>query len=125
MRGFAYVIAILAAVGIMIGIVSYPDQDTTGDAATATLAAPSAIMTEAGFLTIAVPTMQCEVACFPRVKTTLEDTEGVQSVELAAQQKEGVIDNRQVIVNYDTGFDLNVALSSLVEEGFLNSAVVE
>ncbi|MGI9445691.1 MAG: heavy-metal-associated domain-containing protein [Rubripirellula sp.] len=125
MRGFAYVIAVLAAIGIMIGIVSYPNQNEPTSSRTATTPVSAALMTESGTLTIAVPTMQCEMACFPRVKTTLEGKDGVQSVELATQKEEGVLDNRQVIVNYDNGFNLNAALSSLVEEGFPNSAVVK
>lgn len=125
MRGFAYVIAVLAAIGIMIGIVSYPNQNEPTSSRTATTPVSAALMTESGTLTIAVPTMQCEMACFPRVKTTLEGKDGVQSVELATQKEEGVLDNRQVIVNYDNGFNLNAALSSLIEEGFPNSAVVE
>ena len=125
MRGFAYVIAVLAAIGIMIGIVSYPNQNEPTSNRTATTPVAAALMTESGTLTIAVPTMQCEMACFPRVKTTLEGKDGVQSVELATQKEEGVLDNRQVIVNYDNGFNLNAALSSLIEEGFPNSAVVE
>lgn len=125
MRGFAYIIAIFAAIGIMIGIVSYPNQADPDSSSPATASAAESLMTEPGTLTIAVPTMQCEMACFPRVKTTLEGNAGVQSVALATQQEEGVLDNRQVIVNYDTGFNLDAALSSLVEEGFPKSAVVE
>jgi copper chaperone CopZ len=125
MRGFAYVIAVLAAIGIMIGIVSYPNQNEPTNRRPATIPASAALMTESGTLIIAVPTMQCEMACFPRVKTTLEGNDGVQSVELATQKEEGVLDNRQVVVNYDNGFNLNAALSSLVAEGFTNPAVVE
>jgi mercuric ion binding protein len=125
MRGFAYFIAVLAATGIMIGIVSYPDQEETRKVASTTTSTSAEVMTKAGKLKIAVPSMHCEVACFPRVKATLEATEGVQSVELATQPSEGVLENRQVIVDYDTGFNLNAALSSLVQEGFTNSAVVE
>ncbi|MDB4634191.1 heavy-metal-associated domain-containing protein [Rubripirellula sp.] len=125
MQGFAYVIAVLAAIGIMIGIVSYPNQNEPTSSRTATTPVSASLMTESGTLTIAVPTMQCEMACFPRVKTTLEGKDGVQSVELATQKEEGVLDNRQVIVNYNNGFNLNAALSSLVEEGFPNSAVVK
>ena len=109
----------------MIGIVSYPNQNEPTNRRPATIPASAALMTESGTLIIAVPTMQCEMACFPRVKTTLEGNDGVQSVELATQKEEGVLDNRQVVVNYDNGFNLNAALSSLVAEGFTNPAVVE
>jgi copper chaperone CopZ len=132
MRGFAYVIAVLAAVGIMIGIVSFPDQtapnhseDGPDRSAAEPVSASPTLMAEAGTLTLAVPAMHCEFACFPKVKKTLESTNGIQSVALAAQKEDGVIDNRQVIVNYDTGFDLNAALVLLVEEGFPDSNVVQ
>lgn len=125
MRGIAYVIAVFAAIGITIGIVSYPNPAESPNRRAATTAAPTTLMTESGTLTIAVPTMHCEIACFPRVKTTLERNDGVQSVELAVQREKGVLDNRQVIVNYDNGFHLNTALSSLDEEGFPNSVVVQ
>jgi len=125
MRGFAYCIAIFAAIVIMIAIVSYPDQTETGKVASTATAASAAVMTKPGTLTIAVPAMHCEVACFPRVKATLEAAQGVQSVELAPQLAEGVLDNRQVVLDYDTGFNLSAALSSLMQEGFPNSAVVE
>lgn len=125
MRGFAYIIAVLASIGIMIGIVSYPNQSEPMSVRPATTPATAALMTEPGTLTINVPTMHCEVACFPRVKTALESNNGVESVELATQQEEGVLDNRQVIVDYRNGFNLNAALDALVKEGFPNSAVVE
>jgi copper chaperone CopZ len=128
MRGLAYVIAALAAVGIMIGIASYPDRaDTATDAANVTEASaePAEVMTEAGTMTLAVPTMHCEFACFPRVKQTLEETAGVALVELAVQKEEGVIDNRQVVVKYEPGFDLKAALASLEKEGFSDPDVVQ
>ena len=62
---------------------------------------------------------------FPRVKETIESVEGVQAVELAEQKEEGVIDNRQVIVKYDTGFDVNAALTLLAKEGFDDSEMVQ
>ena len=125
MRGYAYIVAVLAAIGIVIGIVSYPKQTESPirrPAETTTSANP---MTKPGTLTIAIPTMQCEMACFPRVKSTLEGNDGVQSVELAAQQKRGLLDNRQVILKYNNGFNPTQALASLVEEGFPNAAFVE
>ena len=82
-------------------------------------------MADSGTLTLDVPSMHCEFACFPRVQKALEDSEGVASVELAPQAEEGVLDNRQVIVNYEPGFDLAAALTSLQEEGFKDSDVVQ
>ncbi|MGI9471700.1 MAG: heavy-metal-associated domain-containing protein [Rubripirellula sp.] len=130
MRGLAYVIAAIAAVGIMIGIASYPDQaetNGTGSASVSNASTESApeLMAEAGTMTLSVPAMHCEFACFPRVKQSIEESGGVASVELAEQKEEGVIDNRQVIVNYEPGFDLNAVLASLEKEGFSDSDVVQ
>ncbi len=125
MRGLAYVIAAIAAVGIMIGIASYPDGQSSDDSIAVPVEPVASRMTEAGTLTLAVPSMHCEFACFPRVQKTLEESEGVASVELAQQKEEGVLDNRQVIVNYEPGFDLAAALTSLQNEGFDDTNVVQ
>lgn len=125
MRGLAYVIAAIAAVGIMIGIASFPDERDSDDSVAAPVETVSSRMTEAGTVTLAVPSMHCEFACFPRVQKALQDSAGVASVELAEQQEEGVLDNRQVIVNYEPGFDLAAALTSLKNEGFDDTDVVQ
>ena len=125
MRGLAYVIAAIAAVGIMIGIASYPDGTESNDEVSAAVEPVANLMADSGTLTLDVPSMHCEFACFPRVQKALEDSEGVASVELAPQAEEGVLDNRQVIVNYEPGFDLAAALTSLQEEGFKDSDVVQ
>lgn len=129
MRGLAYAIAAIAAVGIMIAIASYPgssnDNESNPAANASTTTSPVELMSSSGTLTLTVPTMHCEFSCFPRVKETLEGTTGVESVALAEQKEEGVIDNRQVVVNYLAGFDINAALASLEKEGFSDSGVVQ
>ena len=127
MRGLAYAIAVIAAVGIMIGIAMSPQQSSDELAAPAAIAvsATPEVMTEAGTLTLSVPNMHCEFACFPRVKEAIESADGVQEVQLAAQKEEGTIDNRQVVVKYDAGFDLGAALTLLSKEGFADSDVVQ
>lgn len=127
MRGLAYAIAVIAAVGIMIGIAMSPQQasnELVAPAAISVSATPE-VMTEAGTLTLSVPNMHCEFACFPRVKEAIESAEGVQEVQLAVQKEEGTIDNRQVVVNYDVGFDVNAALTLLSKEGFADSDLVQ
>ena len=107
MRGLAYVIATIAAVGIMIGIAMSPRQSSDGLAAPATaVTATPDVISEAGTLTLSVPSMHCEFACFPRVKEAIESADGVEEVQLATQKEEGTIDNRQVVVKYDAGFDV-------------------
>lgn len=122
MRAMAYVVAALAAVGIMIGIASLPEsasETAPPSAATATSAAADArVMDQPGSLVLSVPTMHCEFACYPRVKEILEQSDGVESVALAEQQEEGVIDNRAVVVSYDAGFNLDAAIASLNQRNF-------
>jgi len=128
MRGIAYVIAAIASVAIMIAIATVPRQPTRDDSTTVgstSVSAAPMVMPEAGTLTLSVPNMHCAIACFPRVKETLENTAGVNEVELAEQKEEGMIDNRQVIVKYDAGFDVSTALALLSKEGFADSDVVQ
>jgi copper chaperone CopZ len=129
MRGLAYGIAAIAAAGIMIGIAMTPkspqsDGPSSSQPATAVSASPD-VMTQAGTLTLNVPSMHCEFSCYPKIKETLETSEGIQEVELAKQKEEGVLDNRQVIVKYDAGFDLNAALARLAEQGYDDTEVVQ
>ena len=127
MRGLAYVIAAFAALGIMYVIATFPPQSepSANETSAITVAATPDVMTEAGKMTLAVPEMHCEVACFPKVKETLEGAQGVEEVTLAAQKEEGVLDNRQVIVKYEPGFDVHAAIDSLAAAGYEDSNVVQ
>ena len=69
--------------------------------------------------------MHCEFACFPKVKETLESAGGVDEVTLAAQQEEGVLDNRQVIVKYQPGFNVREAIATLEAAGYTESEIVQ
>ena len=123
MRGIAYAIAALAAVIIMVAVAKMPPNSEQPSNEVAS-AATETVMADEGTLTLAVPEMHCSVSCYPRVKELLENTEAVDTVELAAQKEEGMIDNRQVIVHYKPGFDVGQALTALEKEGFAKSDVV-
>ncbi len=128
MRAVAYVIAAIAALGIMFVIATAPDpqsQPAGVGSSAVNVAAGSDVMTEAGTLTLSVPEMHCQFACFPNVKETLEKAEGVEEVSLAAQKEEGVLDNRQVIVRYQPGFDVHAAIGSLEAAGYSKSDIVQ
>ena len=141
MRGLAYAIAAVAAVGIMFVIAtSNNEQSSDPTAAPATAETQTADTqavaesaevlasttdAEGGLVTLAVPEMHCEFACFPKVKETLESDETVELVELGPQKEEGAIDNRQVIVTYKAGFDVKNAIALLSKEGFDDSDVVK
>lgn len=136
MRSVVYVIAALAAVGIMVGIVVTPSKDSVGTdpAASNTEARQSAeeampsadggqVAGESQTLVLHVPDMHCPFGCYPAIKEVLEGDPNVATVELAAQQKPGEIDNRRVIITYGEGFDLAAAVDALAKRGFKNSEV--
>lgn len=121
MRATAYVVAAIAAVGIMLVISKGPSDQPGGTAAVATPASAES----AEILTLSVPEMHCEFACFPKVKEALEQVDEVAEVTLAAQKVEGVLDNRQVIVKCKEGFKLDEALSLLAAAGYGESELVQ
>ncbi len=125
MRAIVYVVAVIAAVGIMVTVASRPASETSQ--ASTTLANPVSAqpMPDSGKMTLSVPEMMCPVSCYPRVKKALENTAAVDSVELAPQKVEGEIDNRKVIVNYNAGFKLDDALNVLKKEGFTDNEWVQ
>ena len=71
-----------------------------------------------------VPDMHCEFSCFPKVKDALETEATVTEVALAEQAEEGQF-NPQVVVKYDSGFDVTAAIKLLESTGYPNSEVVQ
>ena len=124
MRAFVYSIAVLVAAGAMYVVATTPN-DKADPAAQTVAAEPHDVMTEPGTLTLSVPSMHCEFACFPRVKESIESVAGVTEVALDEQKEEGGLDNRQVVVSYDAGFDLTSALANLSSEGFEDADLVQ
>ncbi|MCO6454037.1 MAG: heavy-metal-associated domain-containing protein [Pirellulaceae bacterium] len=70
-----------------------------------------------------VPTMECPFACWPAVQKTLESQPGVESVTLAEQKNENLIDNRVVHVAVGGGFEVESAIAALAEAGFADASV--
>lgn len=135
MRAMAYVIAVMAAVGIMIGIAMVPNGSENSDTASngpastdspaTTPVSSERVMDESGTLVLSVPKMHCEFNCYPKVKEALELAPSVTEVQLAEQAEAGTIDNRQVVVNYEAGFDIDAAIKLLDEAGFVESELVQ
>lgn len=125
MRFVVYLVAVLAAAGIVYYV------GTTGQepiAASATAEVPAGTAAEGAELqmtSLKVPGMHCPMACYPSVKKTLESEAGVQAVDLVEQKQEGTIDNPVVIIKHGAGFDLNQAVASLEKRGFSDATVAE
>ena len=122
MRGPAYVAAVIAAVGIMLVIAREPGDQTDQDLP---IAAETTSAASLETLTLSVPEMHCQYACFPKVKNTLEQVDAVAEVQLAKQKDDSVLDNRQVIVKYKEGFDVDEAIGLLAEAGYTDSVLVQ
>ena len=122
MRGPAYVAAVIAAVGIMLVIAREPADQTDQDLP---IAAETTSAASLETLTLSVPEMHCQYACFPKVKNTLEQVDAVAEVQLAKQKDDSVLDNRQVIVKYKEGFDVDEAIGLLAAAGYTDSALVQ
>ncbi len=129
MRAPIYVLAVLAAAGIAYYLAATP-QTHTATAAVSPASADasetaSAVLTDAGTLTLRVDDMHCEYGCYPKVKKTLESFDEVVSVELDEQPQAGSLDNPQVVLTYESGFDLAAAQSALAKSGFAKTSVVQ
>ncbi len=136
MKSIVYAVAGVAALGIMIALIVAPDGTPTepsipASAAPATVtpatavSASPAVLNEAGTLTLEVPGMQCQFACYPRVKEALENTAGVSEVTLAEQPDPNTLTVKKVIVKYDAGFDVDGALAGLQHEGFADATRIQ
>ena len=129
MRSLVYTIAVIAAAGIMYGIIQMPSEpSTTGTATSATAISVDTTSTTGEPLetvAINVPEMMCQFSCFPHVKETLEELDAVAEVKLAEQADPNTLDNRQVIMTYKRGFDPDSVLNLLSAEGFTDSEVVQ
>ncbi len=127
MKTIVYAIAGIAALGIMIALIASPSSTPAPASATpaATVSATPEVLSEAGTLTLEVPSMHCQFACYPSVKETLEKSPGVSEVALAEQPDPNTLTVKKVIVTYDAGFDLSAALSSLKQEGFDDATRVQ
>lgn len=72
--------------------------------------------------TLAVPEMNCQLACYPKVKRTLEGVTGVATVELVKQQDEVQIDDRRVTITFEGDVDGAAALAALESAGYAGSS---
>lgn len=135
MRSTIYLVASLAAAGIAFYL-SSPDSTGSGETPTAASAGSDAaadlaatpvasqVLVDSGLLVLRVDDMHCEYGCFPKVRETLESFDKVVSVELDDQAEEGTLDNPQVLISYDPGFDLGAARAALAKKGFAKSSLV-
>lgn len=125
MRSPIYLLSALAAAGIAYYLASGPANTSTASPAVAEVSANnSQVLADSGTLTLRLDDMHCEFGCFPTVKKTLEGFDKVVSVTLDEQREAGSLDNPQVLVTYEPGFDLTAAQGALAKKGFAKSSIV-
>ncbi len=139
MRTPIYLVAILVAAGIAYFLSQTPEgngevanQSTAAQRVVSTSSATggksepaaSQVLVDAGTIVLRVEDMHCEFACYPKVRETLEGFDGVVSVELDEQAEKGTLDNPQVLITYNPGFDLGAARAALAKKGYARSSVV-
>ncbi len=126
MRSLVYAIAALAAVGIVVAVAMLPvSEKLQATQSVSAVSTSESVMSEPGTLVMRVPEMHCPFACYPAVKSTLEATTAVESVELTQQKEEGAIDNPEILIKYDAGFDVQAAIAALEKKGFAKSQIVQ
>ncbi len=72
-------------------------------------------------VTLHVPNMHCVFDCWPKVKKTLEEQDGVAEVTLAQQAEEDKLDNPRVTLKLDGEFDSAKAIDALASAGFADT----
>ncbi len=97
-------------------------QEVSGTIATE--ASNLAVTPASSKLVMKVPTMSCPSGCWPTVKKTLEEQQGVASVELAKQSEEDSIDKPEVTIYYNGNFDAPAAIEALSKNGFNDAEVM-
>jgi periplasmic mercuric ion binding protein len=110
---------LLVVTGFMFGCAKQENAPAKASEATEVAVTPASSK-----LVMKVPTMSCPHGCWPTVKKTLEEQEGVASVELAKQSDEETIDKPEVTVHYNGSFDSSKAISALSESGFEGAEVI-
>lgn len=138
MRFLVYVVAVLAAAGIVYYVSGTAEKPVAGsgdnvaevaavegEGGEQQVTAAPVVEGEIHLVNLKVPSMHCPFACYPSVKETLEAEAGVAEVELVQQQEEGVIDNPVVTIKAGDNFDLDKAITTLASAGFDGASVVE
>lgn len=126
MKHCFFAFALLFAAGCAEDVEPIADPDQTGAESGSGVSAPSEAITASfstgDVATLAVPEMNCQLACFPKVKRTLEGVDGIELVELVEQTDDVAIDDRRVTVRFAgdvTGAD---AVAALEEAGYPDSS---
>lgn len=74
--------------------------------------------------TLEIPSMSCQISCFPKIKETLEGMEGVEVVELVPQEDEVAINDHRITVKFDADVSSDATMKALADAGY-DDAVIQ
>ncbi|MEP3478359.1 MAG: heavy metal-associated domain-containing protein [Fuerstiella sp.] len=73
--------------------------------------------------TLEIPSMSCQISCFPKIKETLEGMEGVEVVELVPQEDEVAINDHRITVKFDAEVSSEATMQVLADAGYDDAMV--
>lgn len=74
--------------------------------------------------TLEIPSMSCQISCFPKIKETLEEMEGVEVVELVPQEDEVAINDHRITVKFNADVSSDATMKALAGAGY-DDAVIQ
>lgn len=73
--------------------------------------------------TLEIPSMSCQISCFPKIKETLEGMEGVEVVELVPQEDEVAINDHRITVKFNAEVSSEATMQVLADAGYDDAMV--
>lgn len=103
------------------------DSGTEGGSTVATAASGNSTMLTSfaagDETTLEIPSMSCQISCFPKIKETLEGMEGVEVVELVPQEDEVAINDHRITVKFDAEVSSEATMQALADAGYDDAMV--
>lgn len=73
--------------------------------------------------TLEIPSMSCQISCFPKIKKTLEGMDGVDVVELVPQEDEVAINDHRITVKFSGDVASDDTMKALADAGYDDAAI--
>lgn len=73
--------------------------------------------------TLEIPSMSCQISCFPKIKETLEGMEGVEVVELVPQEDDVAINDHRITVKFDSDVSSDATMQALADAGYDDAVI--
>lgn len=111
---------------LLVGCADSKDMTEAGSLSSPSVAANPAMPTSfaAGDeTTLEIPSMSCQVSCFPKIKETLEGMDGVEVVELVPQEDEVAINDHRITVKFNADVSSDDTMKALADVGYADAMV--